>query len=274
MEFVRVYGRYWFRRPSFREVIMSFFLRVLGLDTAPRPIAVKPKPVEAPAVVAEPEVVDDDDASVLAAAYSEASGSAPGGSEIPIKSDEPRVVPTKGDFQLRATTFGKLRLDAGAGDSATGFARLSVDSRFDPGIGFGWIDSTGLEYRDRKIDDGLLGQFVYSSSHNPTTLRVALDPGSYRVTILMGDLKAGNHILQVSSDGIVDELPELTADAGAYAVLIATARPVRGFLDLTFASPTANWVLNMVEIRPAADGDEVGPRMFRRAFSDTYADIL
>jgi hypothetical protein len=257
--------------PSFQKVTMSFFLRMLGLDTKPQSVANQPHAADRPQERV-PEATPDVQASPHAEPDLEIPGSGSGPAVMATNYAEPYVEWTTAGAEKQSVTSWKL--DAGEGVPVADFTGLGIDSKFDAERGFGWVQGHGLAYRDRNIDDRLLGRFIVSVSDKPACLRMTLKSGIYTVAIVMGDYAFGNHVLQVASNGISDKLPALTASSGEYAVLVTTAQPVDGVLDLTFTSPTSNWVVNAVQICPASDAPVIGPKVIRRNFGESYADIL
>jgi hypothetical protein len=245
---------------------MSFFLRIFGLDTAQRPGPEKAAP--ATPAVAESEAINDVDARIETDALPSRAGDSAAWA--------PAVLTIVGQTSAnaRARPLASLNLDLGEGTPSPGFVGLGIDSRFSPEQGFGWTQSSGLIYRDRNTDDPLLGRFIGCLSGAPASLRVALDPGNYQVAVLMGDHDYGNHRLQTAIKGLTDELPELVAAEGEYAILLATTQPVGGYLDMTFTSSWDNWVINMIQIKAVADCGPAHPRVVRRKFSESYTDLL
>jgi hypothetical protein len=158
------------------------------------------------------------------------------------------------------------KLDFGSGPPCAGYTRVDSFARFSIDRGFGWISEPRLEERDRQVANRLLGRFVLGKA--PATLRLIVSPGKYRICLVMGDLDYGNHVLEVRPGEAEEAFPLLTAASGEYSVLRAVVDVATTFVDLRFASPTENWVINSLTIEPANGGDNLGSHVTRGRFSD------
>nr|WP_294500897.1 hypothetical protein [uncultured Rhodopila sp.] len=160
------------------------------------------------------------------------------------------------------------RLDFGDGAPAAGYVGVDATTRFTPGSGPGWVSASGLEVRDRKADDPVLGRFVYGKS--PATLRISVAPGRYALRLIMGDKDFPGHILELTLGKGSEAFPPLTAAAAEYAMLKAIIEVQDDFVDLTFSSPINNWVVNSVVLEPIEGLASVGPSVTRQEFGIPY----
>jgi hypothetical protein len=164
------------------------------------------------------------------------------------------------------------KLDFGEGDPAAGYQGVDFSTYFHLEREFGWIDRSEIQTRDRRANNRILGRFVAATS--PATLRVILDPGRYILHVVMGDKDFSGHILQLKLSDNDEIFPVLTAEAGEYAVLRTVVDVPISFLDLTFSSPVANWVLNSVTLEPDRGGSDTVVKVIRRKFSDRFEDSV
>jgi hypothetical protein len=160
------------------------------------------------------------------------------------------------------------KLDFGEGAPAVGYQGVDSLTFFHLEREFGWTDRSEIQTRDRRANDRILGRFVAATS--PATLRVILDPGRYILHVTMGDKDFSGHVLQVRLSETDEIFPNLTAEAGEYAVLRTVVDVSVSFLDLTFSSPVSNWVLNSVTLEPHPGGYDTGVKVIRRKFSDRF----
>jgi hypothetical protein len=177
--------------------------------------------------------------------------------------------PSIGERGLAMTVW---KLDFGEGDPAAGYQGVDFSTYFHLEREFGWIDRSEIQTRDRRVNNRILGRFVAATS--PATLRVILDPGRYILHVVMGDKDFSGHILQLKLSDNDEIFPVLTAEAGEYAVLRTVVDVPISFLDLTFSSPVANWVLNSVTLEPDRGGYDTVAKVIRRKFSDRFEDSV
>lgn len=163
-----------------------------------------------------------------------------------------------GAFLLAASEILKLHdyhFDFGTAGTQHGYATVSNKRTYSPEHGWGWLSAPkDLELRDRKGPDPLRRDYVFG--HSPATFRVDLPPGTYRVTLTMGDMQYGNHVLQPSVDVEGVKLPELRAEARQFATLTTAFRVAKDSLQFNFSSPENNWVLNALTIESASKAEE------------------
>jgi hypothetical protein len=162
------------------------------------------------------------------------------------------------------------KFDFGDGDPEAGYVGVDASTPFSPERGFGWVSACQLQVRDRNLSDRLLGRFVLGTS--PATLRVAVDPGRYLVRLIMGDKDFGNHVLQLGVGDTNEDFPLLTAEASECAILEAVIEVPTSPLDLTFASPGVNWVLNSITLEPDEGQSGVAPHVVRQRFGNAVQD--
>lgn len=82
---------------------------------------------------------------------------------------------------LQVFDFGPARSPLWAGAT-----RVTAASRFDPHIGFGWIESEGIAEGDLGAPDALAGDWVGGSHYEPftRTFRISVPAGEYGVAVL------------------------------------------------------------------------------------------
>jgi hypothetical protein len=145
----------------------------------------------------------------------------------------------------RATTW---KLDFGAAATEPGYTAVGT-AAYSTAKGYGWVSGTIPALRDRGRPDALRRDFVYGTQ--PATFRVNVTPGTYKLTMVMGDTDYGNHELRPSVNVPGVTLPDLTAGTLEFATLTAAFEVSGNTLDVTCDSPVANWVLNALALEPA-----------------------
>jgi len=144
------------------------------------------------------------------------------------------------------------RFDFGSVTTAPGY--VAVDTvTYSAALGHGWVNNTGLLLRDRAVADDLRTDFVFKNSAGSSVFRVSgLAPGLYVMTAIFGDASYGDHYTTVTLPGAA-ALPTIAARAAEYITLTTTATvDATGVLDITFSSPTNNWVVNALSLEPTA----------------------
>ncbi|HEV2292862.1 MAG TPA: glycoside hydrolase family 88 protein [Tepidisphaeraceae bacterium] len=152
--------------------------------------------------------------------------------------------------------------DFGPGAAEDGFTRVPADTRYDAQAGYGWVEGDNLVDRDRRAPDNLRADYAFGRA--PATFRVDLKPGTYRMTLIFGDLSHGDHVLDASVDVEGVTLPRLTADTAEFATLTAAFHIPRDQLNLRCDSPVNNWVLNALVLEPAEAPE--APKVTRQQF--------
>ncbi|OLF11475.1 hypothetical protein BLA60_10915 [Actinophytocola xinjiangensis] len=104
-------------------------------------------------------------------------------------------------YLMPSTKRTVYSLDAGAPDSPLqpGYQRLDPTTAYSETTGFGWVEATGLESRDRGAPDGLRGDMVTSTG--PATLRLRVPAGQHTVSLLRGDPQFAAQPITVTVDG-------------------------------------------------------------------------
>ncbi len=150
------------------------------------------------------------------------------------------------------------QFDFGTATTQAGYVVVDETTRFSPERGYGWLDTSELNVRDRQKGGDLNGDFV--AGKGARTFRVSgLSPGRYLVKVVAGDADYGDHVLRVRVAGAGD-WPILSPKTAEYLTLSATAHS-DGTLDILFDSPQNNWVVNALslevataEVKPVVSG--------------------
>jgi hypothetical protein len=174
-----------------------------------------------------------------------------GGATTAVRSaaaEDNKVSNGGGQGSAAATTVRRFDFGTGAQTEA-GHVAVGAGDKFTPERGWGWLETDGLDARDRSGPDALRRDFIVSPKAN--TFRVAgLPPGRYRLTVIAGDVLFGDHVTRVRVAGAGD-LPLLRPSAAAFATLTTTVTKTGDApLDLVFDSPEKNWVVNAVRLEP------------------------
>ncbi len=143
---------------------------------------------------------------------------------------------------------------------------MGAGDRYDP-RGSGWVGAPGLTERDRRQPDALRRDYVFGRAPSLPGERAA---GLYRLTLVTGDMEFGDHVLRASVDAAGVDLPELRQQAAEFSTLTATVAVQKGTLDITFRSPTENWVLNALTLEPIAKPEKTA---VTRRIIDPYKKV-
>lgn len=177
--------------------------------------------------------------------------------------------------RARAAT-DSIRIDFG-GDTppAAGYVRAGIQI-YTAERGHGWLSAVGLATRDRG-GQAPERDFVFGGAGR--VFRIGnLTPGRYRLTVLAGDLTFGDHVIRVQVPGLdaTDPLPVLRPSVAQFATLTATlVVPADSTsLDLSFASPVDNWVVNAVALEPAAAAEPTQVTYVNAPITSTWGPIL
>lgn len=180
-----------------------------------------------------------------------------------------------------------LKFDFGVGGAeqkaVPGYEAVGPGDTFTAERGWGWLQTEGLNARDRDGAGPLKRDFVFGAKAQ--TFRITgLPLGLYRLTVVAGDLTFGNHVTHVSLKGAVrsdgrgiplqslgnpplkidgydgrpkppGEIATLRPALAEFDTLTATiAIPEEGTpLDIVFDSPENNWIVNALTVEPATE---------------------
>lgn len=162
-----------------------------------------------------------------------------------------------------------MRFDFGTAKVEPGYTPVGVDALYRPDHGYGWVGTPtpDLVARDRGAPDALRGDFVFGRL--PRVFRIDTPPGRYRLTVIAGDMEYGDHVLEITLPA-VGQLPVLRPAAGEFVTLEAVVIVGEGTsLDLTFRSPSENWVVNALRLTPTTDDVPTEPRLTRQSYIHT-----
>jgi hypothetical protein len=161
--------------------------------------------------------------------------------------------PAAPEFQspsAMASTPATRRFDFGNEEKAEPqYAEVGPQLQFEVARGYGWLETAGLQARDRSQPDLLRRDLAFSGS--PHTFRVAgLASGLYRLTIICGDTEYGNHGTRVHVAGDSSVWPTLDPAVGEFLTLTGTVTVGGSALDITFdtPSPPQDWVVNALTL--------------------------
>ncbi|GAA5481793.1 hypothetical protein Hsar01_01004 [Haloferula sargassicola] len=142
--------------------------------------------------------------------------------------------------------------DFGNAGTAAGFVAVTHTTAYSAARKYGWTETSGLNLRDRGTSDDLRRDFIFTNSVSGRTFRVSgLTSGKYLLRVLCGDASYGDHVVTVAVSG-AGTLPTLSPKTAQYLELSATVEST-GTLDITFGSPTPNWVVNGLSIEPTEE---------------------
>ena len=171
------------------------------------------------------------------------------------------------------------RFDFGTASAAPGHVAVGPDTRYRPESGYGWVtEGDGADaldrllIRDRGTPEEPLRDFVFA--RRPQVFRIDAPPGRYRLTITAGDADYSDHELEVAISGAeAPPLPVLRPEAGEFVTVEAVITVAAGGspLDLTFRSPSDNWVVNVLTLTPAEDAPAAAPRVTQQRFKTPRA---
>jgi rhamnogalacturonyl hydrolase YesR len=179
-----------------------------------------------------------------------------------------------GAFLLAGSEVLKLSSSDSRGDQAAPKFDFGGEMKVEPGYvavdnnepytgarGYGWTDAGNSVLRDREKPDDLRRDYVFGSK--PAKFRVDLKPGIYHLKLIAGDSAFGDHKTQavVNVDGV--KLPLLEPAAGEWATLDVAFELKQSPLEITFQSPTQNWVINALSIDPADKVQEASVKVER-----------
>jgi hypothetical protein len=156
------------------------------------------------------------------------------------------------DIRVAGPSVGRS-YDFGTASSplASGYTRVTESTAF-TSAGYGWIDTSGLESRDRAaVPDALRRDFVMHSSA-ARAFKVDLPSGAYAVTVTMGDNDFAHDNMLVKVNGST-VLGDVDTAAGAYSINTFNVTASTGSLALEFSDAGGSdptWVVNAVSILP------------------------
>lgn len=162
-----------------------------------------------------------------------------------------------------------LKFDfGGAQKIEAGYHAVTPVTLYSADAGFGWVNPPALIARDVGKPDALRRDFIQGT--RPATFRVTgLTAGMYQLTLLCGDLTAGNHSTRVQVKGSNAELPVVTPAANELVTMRTTVRATDS-IEITFDAPRVNWIVNALEL--AKVDQEQSPEVTRRSLASTPDD--
>jgi hypothetical protein len=158
-------------------------------------------------------------------------------------------------YLMPSTQRTVFALDAGSPTSPLQprYQRLDPTVQYAETTGFGWVNTTGLEFRDRGAPDGLLGDMV--TSQGPATLRLRIPAGSHTVSVLRGDAQFAAQPLVVTVDGqrVVDGGVQLATNRWGWDQFTVDGGTSGRTVDVTFSIDIAQyWRVNAIMVEKVA----------------------
>lgn len=166
----------------------------------------------------------------------------------------PAAPPSPAETTAASKTIESLKFDFGEAETEKGYFAVNHQLLYTEEQGYGWL-SPVEHIRDRGAPNALLRDHVFGTQD--ATFRVRLDPGWYRMTLIMGDMDWGNHFIQPVVSEATHSFPVLNPDKGEYLTLKAAFFVTRDTLDLKLTSPEKNWVLNALTLEKAEGPEEM-----------------
>lgn len=164
------------------------------------------------------------------------------------------------------------RYDFGPAAAAPGYKAVTSQIEYSAELGYGWTKAP-QHNRDRGGPDPLRRDMVFSRT--PATFRVDLEPGIYKLTLVMGDMQYGDHVLHATINGAALKLPELRAGVGEFATLEAAFELTEAPFEMVCDSPVDNWALNAMtlEAAEATQAPTVTSERLRVPTQDTWDEV-
>jgi len=154
----------------------------------------------------------------------------------------------------KTKAFKVYKFDFGLARVAEEYIGVTHQDDYDAEKGYGWTVRPQF-VRDRGKPNDLYRDLIYSNQ--PAKFRVALAPGLYKITFVVGDFDYGNHSLKVEIPQAAIDLPLLHPRVGEFLRLSGGIDLNADILELQFDSPRQNWVLNALLIEPVLEMEEV-----------------
>jgi cytochrome c len=154
-------------------------------------------------------------------------------------------------YLMPSTKRSVYSLDAGSPTSPLepGYARLDPTVAYTEATGFGWVDTAGLESRDRGGPDELRQDMV--TSQRPATLRLRIPAGQHTVSLLRGDSQFAAQPIVVTVDGrrVVDGGVPVATNRWGWNQFTVDGGQAGRTVDVTFGIDIAQfWRLNTVVV--------------------------
>ena len=151
--------------------------------------------------------------------------------------------------------YATLNFDFGAAETEADHLEVTDSTTWSADSGYGWIAPTNLNLRDRGVAGALRRDFVFANTEASPTFRVSgLEArNTYLMHVLCGDDAYGDHITDLCVAGM-DPLPSIAPRKAQYLELTTSIQADdNGVIDITFSSPTNNWIINALSLEPATE---------------------
>ncbi len=165
------------------------------------------------------------------------------------------------------------KFDFGSGPVEKDYIAVDNLIEYSAEQGFGWIIKPQM-IRDRNEPTNLLRDFMFS--REPATFRVDIPSGMYLLTLTMGDIMYGDHVLETTVNGT--KLPVLSADVAEFVTLSTSIHIENDTVEFVFDSPTKNWALNVLTLENIEEEEDL--KMTKKSFEqshevpDTWQDVF
>ncbi len=129
---------------------------------------------------------------------------------------------------VNAIEISKMyKFDFGSGRVEPGYSKVLDNTAYQPGRGYGFVDTSKVTSLDRETSDALRSDFVIM---NGTSFDVDLPNGDYKVTVIAGDQAAPN-LMDVKAEGR-SKIKALSSAAGQFAEASFTIAIIDSQLNL------------------------------------------
>lgn len=148
------------------------------------------------------------------------------------------------------------RFNLGAGQWVGGFLPVAPTTLYEPRTGYGWIPGPRVQAGELEAPDVLRRGYLWS--RGKATFRIDVPPGRYRVSVLIGDRRVGEHGLRFSiRNGSLNEFPPVEpCRPGRQMTLMADVSVGDESTDLLFSPLGDMWVVNALQVEPIDQAQE------------------
>lgn len=146
--------------------------------------------------------------------------------------------------------------DFGEKETAPGYSPVGPTTGYAAEKGYGWVAGDGLSAGSLGAPDELRSDFLTGAK--PAVFRVDVPKGLYRISLLLGDSRAGDHGLEAAlSAGEKVELPQITSGpAGRNLTLTGWIEVEEDFAEIHLVSSAGRWMVCGLKIEPSSRLEE------------------
>jgi hypothetical protein len=158
----------------------------------------------------------------------------------------------------QAGQAGAVKLDFGNGPLVEGWVKVNAAEEYSDQRGYGFVGNPKIEWRDRGRPEDVRRDYLFARLPEATFRIKVPKPGVYRLTVVTGDVDFGDHMLTTKVEGAAGvEFPTVQPKAGEFYTMSAAFEVAGPTIDVTFGSPSNNFVVNAVSVEPAARAEAV-----------------